>query len=203
MSLLNLVLERDRAVVAVDTLCRVGTPDGSALANKGKLFLLPHARMALAGRGDIRVLASLHLASLCSPGELDIDSIGPSLGQAAQHVVIELQRADPLWRFVEAELVAVGWSASREAMVAFAAVRNAGDADFRTVEITSTMLGPDPSCPTPANLATPEAMEWLSRQQVKRFRSLVGDDAGVIGGRLLFAEIRRDSQRVRELGDLP
>lgn len=202
MSLLNVVIDGDRAFIAVDTQCRVGTPAGSVLANKGKLLLLPHARMALAGRGDIRVLASLHLASLCSMEELDIDAIGPSLAQAAQHVVSEVQRADPLWHFVEAELVAVGWSVSRETMVGFAAVRNAGEADFRAVEISTVMLGPDPGCPTPANLIAPEVMEWLARQQVKRFRSLVGENAGAIGGRLLFAEIGREFQRVRELGEL-
>lgn len=190
------------AAWSVDTLCGVGTPEGYALTHKGKLIMLPHARMALACRGDGRVLGSLYLASHCSMENLDIDSMGPTLAHAAQHIVTQIQRADPLWRFTEAELVAIGWSASRESMVAFCASRLSGESDFSLVEIPALMLAPDPGCPAPADLTRPESMQWLAGQQVARFRSLVGH-AGEIGGRLLFAELRRESQRVTDLGELP
>ncbi|GGZ56069.1 hypothetical protein GCM10008101_06850 [Lysobacter xinjiangensis] len=183
MSICNVYLDGDRALLAVDTA-------GRDLAGKpgewSKLEIVPHAGVALGFRGErvlcFQVLAQVHMV----PGGESFDALEASMG-ARLKWALDAFRANVKPALVaasECEVMLVGWSAKRGRMAAVGFYLAAGGKGFERSEVQHCRLAPnvkDPPVPTDG-----AEMQAVARLQVAEIRSR--SDAP-IGGRLLVAEI--------------
>ena len=214
MSLLNVYLERDRALVSYDTLSSIMSGQFSVseafqqLAAGGvhmsKCAFLTHANVALAHRGDallaINVVTALQLA--CTP---DFDAMAEAmpqlLAQAFAQVTAFRKQQWGIDDFHGAEIVLVGWSPALGRMQAVRWVRWPQDKGFTASPVGRALLLPDAEWEqTPDAPDTAERMEAIARDQVAYVRRT--HPGYNCGGRLLQAELPRDSLRVRTIADL-
>lgn len=205
MSLLNVWVSRDRALVAVDTLG--ARPDGS-FDHCSKVHYLPHSGLVVAVRGVIQF------------GRLVFDALDEtcaSYDAANEHhkeifacvtdFIRQQASADPQVRdrldFAGQEVVFAGWSEQRRSLHATSYKRTEEGGEF-----VSTPIDPWCAAPGDANwgrppvddLSTAEGMERLARWQVMHFRKASPSDA--IGGRLLLVELTRGRTTVKTQCDL-
>lgn len=217
MSLVNIFMERDRALISVDTLSSsMGAPavlSGSvadALAriaegiHAGKCAYLPHIGTAMAHRGDYLFASAVFSGlQLAMPKDFDVATeimpgiLAQTFAQASEFRRRQLGSD----MFAGAEIVLVGWSPALNRMEGVRWVRWPGDNGFAAHPIGKVLLLPDAEWEQPPGIPdTPEAFERIARSQVAYVRA---NHAHLnCGGRLLLAEVTRDNLTVRTIADL-
>ncbi len=216
MSLANVYLEHDRALIGFDTLSSAmeapssmpGVAEVMAQFNAGvhmtKCTFLPHANVALAHRGD-----AMLAVGVCSAIQLnalpDFDAMAEAmpqlLAQTFAQVTAHRKQALGIEQFPGAEIILVGWSAALNRMEAVRWVRWPQDKGFAASPVGKVLMLPDaeweqkPDAPD-----TAERMEAVARDQVAYVRRK--HPGYNCGGRLLLAELTRDTLSVRTVADL-
>jgi hypothetical protein len=197
MSLLIVALQPERILVAVDSVA--GTGDGSFLGEASKLHVLPHLNAVLAGRGHVGVLGMALMLGLEPRPDFDAlaDVMPGALTAGVAHLVAHglLQDAAPQ------EVVLAGWSPRLNSMRACAYARHDGGA-FIAHGIARALMSPGgdfraDTAPWPQSI---EDMEHIAREQVAWMRKTHPHAA--CGGRLLVADVRRDTVAVSARGAL-
>jgi len=208
MSLVNVYMEPDRALMAVDTLSGLmegAAPEtGAAELHMSKIALMPHASVAIAHRGDA-MFASALFSALTLTVLPDFDRMAeamPGLLAALIPQTLALRKQiNGVEHFPGAEIVLVGWSPALNRMEGVRWVRWPQDKAFTASRIGTALMLPDAEwTQTPEPPDTPEKMERIARDQVAYVRR---EHRGLpCGGRLLLAELRRDAVTVRTIADL-
>lgn len=192
MSLLNVWVSPERALIAVDT--DAITPDGQHFG-MSKLLVLPHAETVFAFRGDRRFMHDLFGRFYLARCDVDLDAIMSGMGEMLASVILGLRQAGeaPL----SYEVAVVGWSASEARVRGFWCTGRTDEDDWDLEEITSARVTP---WRLPNLRMTPnvEGMRELAVQQAEWLRA--DGDAG--GGRLLVAQLTRREIIVRDEGAL-
>lgn len=214
MSLINLYLDHDRALISYDTLSSVmpGAPRLSEAIDQllagavhmSKCAFLTHAHVALAHRGDAMLAISV-FSGLQLSAARDFDAMAEAMPELLAHSFAQVtafrKQQFEIEAFHGAELVLVGWSHALKRMQAVRWVRWPQDRGFAASPVGRALLLPDAEWSQPPTAPdTPEKMERIARDQVAYVRR---NHAGLnCGGRLLLAEITRDSTTVRTIADL-
>ena len=209
MTLLNIWLEREHAMVGVDTATSFTRPDGSPLEVEGyadgasfditKLVPIAHLNAVLSARGIAAFLPQVFFRIQMQPFD-SVDDVFeqmlPMLDQcfvglehiAAQQGVL----ADP-----RQEVVLVGWSARQARMRGMYYVQHTVEAGFEGNEIDEVLICPwdDDAQGCPEDPVDRDAMLRLMRAQVADARER--HPAVAAGGRFVVAEITPLSINVR------
>lgn len=211
MTILNVWVGRDRALVGVDTLGVV--PDGPAgrgvpaRCELTKLFPLVAADCLVAGRGDAGFIWSVYLGCLGTvPATFDtLAAAMPNILQAAVHVYEAMQPAQTRRPAGGLQLALVGWSPRQERMCGVVFSRAAAGQPFERL-----VLGGD---------GGEESDDWIAPWEDEQGEAPVPDTPGAmldlvlrqvghapagapVGGRLIVAELRRDSLTVQTVCEL-
>ena len=217
MSLLNVYLERDRALVSVDTLssriaCQLAPAGGIADALKlfgggihaPKFAHIAHINAVIAHRGDFLVsnivLSALHMA-MCQSFDAAVEAMPQLLADAyAQAMALRKQHLG-IEDAQGTEVVMVGWLPALNRMEGVRWVRWPHDKGFNASRLGKVLMLPDAEWEqTPEAPDTAERMEAIARDQVAYVRAR--HPGYNCGGRLLLAELTRDSLSVRTIADL-
>ena len=213
MSILNVWVTPDRALIGVDTEGRDLYGNSGEIA---KLFPLPHLNAVLAFRGTTRFSADLH-ASVASSG-VGFDSVLDGLPRYLPVCMTKIRglvawsrlvhRITSLWTrrampdfndALQQDVVFVGWSEKQQRVIGWQWLCN-------DLEVTSREISPYHIAPWADSLqGLPDpsetgSMARLIRQQCNLLRST---EPGVAtGGRILIAELRRGSVNISSPGVL-
>ena len=193
MSILNLYVERDSALVAVDTDARFR--DGAAGPPVSKMLVLPHINAVIACRGQGQFFVLLAMVAALPSASIDqlIAEMPEKLIEAwhtwvGQH---EIFRADPD-AATGTEILVVGWSERSRQMHAVVFVQERGSSDFVAREVERHYCAPwDEQLAAGPLPTSPEAMAALARRQVELVRRERPKDAA--GGSLVLAVLGRKS----------
>ena len=212
MSIANIVIEKDRALIGVDTL--VGyMAEGRHLLDEevqyrgrhsGKLSLFPQINSAMTHRGDglLTSLARLNLESSC-PHDFDeaVEMMPSILSGAYTHATATRKQSTGIEAFPGAEVVLVGWSPRYSRFLAVRWCRYPGYDDFTESYVDKRLLLPE--IDRVQEVQTPDTdakMEALVRDQVIWAASEHPDLT--CGGRLMMAELTQGAVNVRTIADL-
>lgn len=212
MSLLNVYLERDRALVAFDTLSSpmLGLSVAEAIrqfaegVHLSKCTFVPHLNIAIAHRGDA-MMANAVCSMLQLSGLADFDAMAGAMPEvlAQAHTQVTALRKKQMGQdaFPGLEVVMVGWSPALKRMEGVRWVRWPNDKGFNASPVGKVLMLPDAEWEqTPEVPDTAERMEAIARDQVAYVRAR--HPGYNCGGRLLMAELTRDSLSVRTIADL-
>lgn len=207
MSLLNVSLNLEGALVAVDT--EMVAPVDGTRAHGSKLLALPHLHAVFGFRGAQTTFTALFMMLHASVWD-DLDellgylpSILPSAVEAAKAMV----KTDP--RFAppdpamlgELQLALVAWSPREERMIGHVFTQLVDGQGFQAERIRDYLIAPsDPSIENLPDPDTPATMERLARAQVALIKATDPGKAG--GGRLLLCEITRRDITITQHCDL-
>lgn len=208
MSLLNIVLLKDRAKVYVDTAAGGLTPKGDAMAiemAKVLPFIVPNC--VLAGRGNPAFLAMLFVA-LSINGSAGFDAMFtalPSLAsQVHQQYTSTANGLVPGVAATDQELALIGWSEARQRMACVMCFFDTGEPAPELIELYpgDEWVTPwlDSWGPEPTLAAGDTGALDLGREQA--LRGAAQWPGSHFGGRLLAVELTRDTLGVVELGAL-
>lgn len=216
MSLLNVYLERDRALVSVDTLSSPATsqvaPAGSVadavkLIESGihapKMAHLVHINTVFAHRGDY-LLSNIALSALHMSMPQTFDAAVEAMPQLLAHAYAQAMAFRKQQFGIEeaqgTEIVLVGWSGALNRMQAVRWLRWPHDKGFNASPVGRALFLPGECVTTDDVPDTAERMEAIARDQVAYVRR---EHRGYnCGGRLLLAELTRDSLSVRTIANL-
>lgn len=199
MSILNVWLFRDRALVGVDT---------DAVSSEGqhyevsKMLPIPHINAVLACRGSLALLGCVFVQLMISDTG-DFDVLADRLPAATQQAFDgPLRDLPPELHSAGDVIVLVGWSPRLRRMRTLEVSREPGAAVFTLEETEQHYIAPwDPSiegAPDPANL---QSMMALAEAQVGLIRRTYPN--GAAGGRLIMAVIYEKGMQIykgREFG---
>lgn len=199
MSIVNIWLERGRALVAVDTLAEHDTRSvGGEYVHieSAKMIPLPHANMVLANRGDLVIFQGFLQVLLGEPVSWNVDIFAERAAAICDYLYrmrMDKQAALYEGRPFEDEIYAIGWSPRSKEVVAYVCCRGAGDDGFTITPIESFCAAPGALDVWPAvedipRFNTIESMITVAKEQVRCFRSQF--PGRPIGGRLIVAEVR-------------
>jgi len=205
MSLLNVLLRDQKAVVAVDT-ANVVIATG-AIYEGCKMIPLANAGCVLAGRGSPLLLYNFVTWLHCSARSLSFDFIAAEAPTAIDtwfEQWVALIRGhmpeEHLPTTQNHQLVVVGWSEKVGRMAGLSLTRDRGsDTAFRAEPIDGVYASPayeeDLSELTVPNEVA--YMQAVAEAQVRAYRGGTLDAGFVIGGRLMVAELTRDAVTIR------
>ena len=215
MSLVNVSLTPDRALITVDTNAMNGST--GAIGELSKMVVLPHCNIVLAGRGLSFVLSvAFSQAMLAWPSDFEtIETMLPSAmtwsidhlrANAAQFFSSMRIDQDDHLNAADQNLVMVGYSPSRGriAAVTFTSSRRSEGVSSYELGTRDAWLSPwseewddefDPSSPE-----LMYALARVQRVQIERTQGIASGNA--IGGRLLLCELTKDEARFSSLGQL-
>lgn len=211
MSLANIVITHDRALVSVDTLAGFMEDAGQMMnehertgRHSGKLWLFPHINMAMTQRGDglLTATARTVLESALPSSFDDAVHMMPSvLDQAYAHSLAFRKEKFGIEAFPGAEVVLIGWSPCNLSFQAMRWRRYPTDPGFIQSRVDKMLLMPEIDRIEHIDVPdTAEKMEAVARRQVEWVRR--EHPALTCGGRLLLAELRPDAMTVRTIADL-
>lgn len=192
MSLLNVFLEGapfDKAVIAVDTQ---GVTEAGSPKMLSKLLTIPSLNAVIAMRGSNAFLANVfHVCVLRA-----FDSFDALLGELPGilqfcDVTLPAHFRDP--RFLDTELVAVGWSIKESRMVAHLFSKR-GDAHDFTEKETLGFVAPFVA-EMNRSQATADRVGELARAQVNYMQRT----AGIGGGTLVLCTVTRDRVDIKHV----
>lgn len=201
MTLLNVFVDADRALVAVDTRTKVQFP-GEEPHESSKLLLIPHSGLLIAGRGYIAFLAEVQNSLAVSTGDVHLDvALGfmPQLLKHAEQLTVTRfppQPDDP-YAFGPQQILVVGWSREHSRMLAVNFLQKEAGDGFDRIDVECMSAAPWDEAgqgPYPA-LNTQAGMKAAARSQVRFFNPRHPDQP--LGGRLVVAEVTRQSMSVR------
>jgi hypothetical protein len=185
----------DRAFIAVDTVCQ-SLSDGE-IGEHQKLYLMPHAGIALAGIGMTGIAAGAHARLLRAGRGVDFDFVAPQMPEILADCVPASMSARAFARGTIVWLV--GWSRAYGCMVAHAFSESDGMFDRQIITTWSAYpfdFSSDEFIPAPHST---DGIEARALQAIEHGRATHPDCE--YGGRLVLAEITRDSMRteIRQL----
>lgn len=216
MTLLNVWVGADRALVGVDTCARPTHPKWAALTgvppqlDVTKVFPLAAAGAIVAGRGVSGLIWAVHLRCLATPG--DFDTLVAAMPTILRWADRDYRRMVPFWSRWGADgalqLALVGWSPRQERMCGAIFSRTAAGHAFERLD-----LGGEGS------EGGDESDDWIAPWEPEQGEAPVPDTPGnmldlvirqmnhapadaPIGGRLIVAELRRDVLTVQTLAEL-
>lgn len=208
MSLLNIDLNAERALIAVDT--HALSLEGGGVLDRSKLLHLPHANLVLASRGELVFLSTFFERMCRAPGSTDFDSFvagaALALRDHKQQLLAYAQAVgvDEMPEVSQHEVSMVGFSASAGAMRCatwvydrFASAWSERVSSAGLVSPWEASWGPLP------DTDSWQSMQLLAMNQVERFHEQRAAGSIAIGGRLLLAELTRNTYSLRTLCDLP
>lgn len=206
MSLIQILLQPDKAFVAMDTLTDSHLPGASAphWHESSKMIPLVAPNAILATRGDGAFLSrifshcstaqrTLEFDSLCD--ELDAHMMGLNLGYEAH----QFRRGLAATIAAGNEFHLVGWSERRSAMACLSghAIGSSVSKNFRE----NGVIGPALSGALDSRTMFNDS-EFLRRARQQVEVASAEDPAMPIGGRLLLAELTRTTLSIRDLGEI-
>jgi hypothetical protein len=205
MSLLNIALTDHCAWVYVDTESK-NPLNGEALAST-KVFPIAHARMVLAGRGNLNFMTVACYSTLCFL--MAFDEIEPHMCSVLDETFVFAiannlaMTADQKAAQAQQEIALVGWSASRGRMVGRWYSKESLTEGFRESPIKSpgTVTPWDDALGAPPVFHAPETARWLADKQV-RWAHVTHPDQP-IGGSLIEACITQDEVKIAIRHHLP
>lgn len=192
MSLLNVWVSPERALIAVDT---DGMNPGGPHFGMSKLLPLVHAQTVFAARGDRRFLWDLFSRFHLSSADVDYDVIVDNLPQMLASLIAGL-RQDGHVPF-SYQFAIVGWSPVQQRVCGRWYVGRT-DEDGYDVDELGARVAPWQDTETARVPDSPENVRWLAERQASWLRA--EDTAG--GGRLLVAQLTRREIIVRDEGQL-
>lgn len=192
MSLLNVWVSPDRALIAVDT---DGMTPGGPHFGMSKLLPLVHAQTVFVGRGDRRFLWDLFSRYHLANADVDYDAIVDSLPTLLASVIAGL-RQDEREHF-EYQFAIVGWSSAQERVCGRWYVGRTDD-DGYDVDELGARVAPWQSKEAPRVPDSQENIRWLAERQVAWLQS----EGSAGGGRLLVAHITRREIVMRDEGQI-
>ena len=198
MSLLNVLLFPERALVTTDTQCKNYTTGN--YFEGSKMFPIVHANVLIAGRGD-RVFGDLVFQWYGGSETCDFDSIDSSLSQNLTKIA-ERYASIPGAHVGGNELVIVGWSAKHGAMQGIACTRPDIDSPFSIARMISGHIAPE-TTEDLRHIQCADHVECLieiARAQTRQ--SKIDYPGSPIGGRLILADMTRDRMEIRPIADL-
>ncbi len=203
MSILNVYLLGDSALVGVDSLFR---PQGVGNAEQDhhgcKLYPIPLCNAIFAARGErnLNVLCAMLLSKL-DVGSFDELSakLPHAFGWAVEN--LRLFDGDESEVDTDGQRALVGWSEETQAMRCLWMKLVDGTLTIvdSYLDHADLLIAPDVDLEE-APAATPEAIRDLGRIQVKVGRE--DQFRHTIGGQMLVATLSRDSLTIRNMGDL-
>lgn len=202
MSLVNVWISPDRALVGVDT--EGVTLDGTH-NEVSKMIPLVHANLVLATRGHMGFLNALFGTSYAVGGDFDaiVEKMPMILSYAFNHLMSQASSAGVAdqGNFDRQDAFIVGWSRKHCRMLGMSYSQETAKDGFTGREIDSWCVSPweDPGVMPPIP-NTPEVLKEVARTQAS-FASDPRSEAAV-GGRLLVAEITRDGIIITSRCDL-
>lgn len=216
MSIANIVVGQNKALIAFDTKAAfMATPVAGGIeaaikmaagkAHTSKCLFLPHANVAMPTLGD-NLLANIAFSTLqLRPDLVDFDAMVeamPGILSASydQAVMFRKQR----WgidTFPGSAVFLVGWSKAQGRMACMRWTRWPADSDFTASPVRQVSLNPETGSEHDTPFTDPE-MEKIAREQVAYVRATYPDGQYDCGGRLLVAELTRDTLSVRAIADL-
>ncbi|MCO7470498.1 hypothetical protein NJG16_10515 [Stenotrophomonas maltophilia] len=202
MSILNVLLNRDHLVVAVDTLAedaRTGAHSAGA-----KLLLIPQHNLVLATRGSTQFFLRIYELALQASFRADftmeqlsaelglvMDQLWPSYEKAATEAGLPIEQ-------LGTELVLGGWSPKNGRMLATAYARS--DSSRKTVvqPLEGGLASPgEPLAGRPDSFAEADLLA-AGKLQAAWLNNRVGRK--VAGGRLLVGFLQKSQAVVKDLG---
>lgn len=198
MSILNVSLLGDHALVAVDTLA-VRSTSGFRAEEQSKLFPLVHADCVVAGRGLV-VLSLLAYQAVAKTTDTHYDLLAEALPSVVQEALGWLQQAHPE-ALVDArigghEVALVGWSRSREQMsgtVVKLTLDRQGGEHFETEAVDEWLFAPGDTFRSDLNLprakSTQDMLSLAQRQAKWHAERVPGIPPSK---RLIVAELTKD-----------
>lgn len=195
MSLIQCWIEDDRARVAVDTRANPGGAFSDS-DEMSKLIPLPHAGVVVAFRGSMLGFFNLLAQLLLTQGNGGFDEISSALSRRVSDAHSRWPEGLPpeAGKF---EFWMVGYSAQVARMACMVSAVSLAHGTSDAVEIKSNAPHA-PGFKLIPNLGDDAGMHELARRQVEWMRE--HSSAEATGGRLLIAEITRDSILVRDAG---
>ena len=207
MSILNIHLEKDLAVIAANTEVVAGELGSDVIAlrsNVGKVFALPEKGAVVSGRGWSALLCDL--LTWAANSSTDFDGLCESMGDAAAAIVRRAfahagaagATAENMAHFLRGELVLVGRSASRQTMICnYLAVSERGEISAHC-ELASAVIpwvwGDHP--------ATEGSVEWMTNMARRQSKLAHSDQPGMAWrGDLTIATITPESIDLRTVRD--
>lgn len=204
MSLLNVWVSPERALVAVDSLGKV--PDGPTISDVSKIYSLPGVNVVIAGRGQLSF--SLFAYEICHRSALAhdqiVDNLAAILSQASD-VLHTINKASDMAGKVDIgpqELLLVGWSQRQGGFQGIWCKRERVGENFSLTSVDPLVCAPVETqwgaLPVD-DFSTAANMETMARWQVQHGRQMFPGQP--LGGRILIAELSRDSVTVKAYCD--
>ena len=204
MTILNVWVEHDRALVGVDS--HAADPFNPAdFLEVRKIYHAErfHAVFAVRGLMGLFTVGAMHIANF---PESDFDALNaamPRLLQAAHHEVACALRAQG-WPaggpIDEQDAVLVGWSPARSAVVGRLFMRRHQSPGFVPVDITLNVAAPVEGLPSDCSLdcSTQAKMALLACKQAQLLR----EKHAAGGGPFIVAQVTREQIRIGKVCDL-
>jgi len=215
LSIANIVVARDKALIGFDTKSAfMATPvsGGFAAALKlaeggahtSKCMFLPHANVAMPTLGD-NLLANYAFSMLqLRPDLVDLDKMAEAmpeiLAEAHRQAVFIRKQQWGTDKFPGSAIFLVGWSNALGRMECVRWTRWPADSAFKAEQVRHVSLNPETGNEHDTPF-TDADMEALAREQVAYARGLPNAEYDC-GGRLLIAELTRDTLNVRTVANL-
>ena len=215
MSIANIVVARDKALIGFDTKSAfMATPvsGGFAAALKlaeggahtSKCMFLPHANVAMPTLGD-NLLANYAFSMLqLRPDLVDLDKMAEAmpeiLAEAHRQAVFIRKQQWGTDKFPGSTVFLVGWSNALGRMECVRWTRWPADSAFKAEQVRHVSLNPETGNEHDTPF-TDADMEALAREQVAYARGLPSAEYDC-GGQLLVAELTRDTLNVRTVANL-
>lgn len=204
MSILNVLLTPERALVAVDTLAQDAVTGEVSVG--AKLLLIPQHNIAIAGRGSAQFF--LRIYQLCLEAsfrkafsiEQIMREVGPIVdGLWPNYVQAAVSSGMGMYQ-LHSEIVVVGWSKAQDRMVGTAYAKSVADRPTRVAELVGGIASPGDPLRGATDSFEPDAILAAGRRQAEY---LNGQEGRVVaGGQLIAAFLRRGEAAVRDIGTL-
>lgn len=202
MSILNVLISRERLLVAVDTLAEDART--GAVSAGAKLLLFPQHNMIMATRGSaqffLRIYHELLQRSFSADFNIEraIAEALPLLERLWPDYELAAQRAGIARAAMNTELVLGGWSAAQGRMVATAYAKSADSGRATSQPLIGGLASPGEPLRGLADSFDPTAVLAAGRLQAAYLNKSAGRT--VAGGRLLAALLRSGEALVADLG---
>lgn len=204
-----MICSQSTAYVCTDTIGEAIEPREDRAVFTGKMFPMVHVNAIVAGRGLYSAVCMT--AMMCNEAGLDVDEIAeriPRIMFQASDLVEAAQRGkgmpikkiDPMLGGSSFSIVFVGFSEREKRMVCHCFDRTFDAMSVQKNQVDRS-IGPWVDswgeAPHPQTL---EGIEALARRQLQLHRR--DRPASILGGKLIVAELTRDSMHIWQLCDL-
>ncbi len=204
MSILNVLMTPEQAVVAVDTLAQDVL--SGEVSEGAKLLLIPQHNIVVAGRGSGQVF--LRIYQLCLEAsfrkafsiEQIMREVGPVMDQLWPNYVQAALDAGLGLDQLNSEIVVVGWSKAQDRIVGTAYAKSDVEQHARVAALVGGLASPGEPLRGASDSFEPGAILAAGRRQAEYLNAQEG--RVVAGGRLIAASLQRGEAVVKDLGTI-